>query len=414
MLVSCLVQPQVYSNNNYINYISNKNNNQNLQPNSHTDLNKDPKAIYNVSFSANLSTPVITKLERFEGCLFGGAIGDAFGAKIEMMSLDKIKALYGKASLKYIPKTGDKYKVTDDTQMTLFTTEGLLKSLLKNNNLNVEPDYNEIYKSYLNWYKTQTADFADIKDKNGIMSVSSMFERHLPGRTCLEALKSNIMGTLEAPINNSAGNGGIMRIAPVGILYNHNPELAFKIGVKCAAMTHGNPRAYLPAGFQASLIAELINGKSLNEAIEKSIKILKEYKHSEYILAKIEQGINLAKTDLSPLEAINLIGKGNTGDEALSIALYSILKNSAKIKASFTTAINHSGDSDTIGAITGNILGAMNGIKEFPRNWKDNIEYSEWMNRFAKALNFSARQEESFVSTDCKSITERWNDDKLS
>ena len=63
------------------------------------------------------------------------------------------------------------------------------------------------------------------------------------------------MGTLDAPVNNSKSCGAVMRMAPIGLMYSNNPEMAFDIGMKCGVMTHGNPTAYLPAGVFACIVA---------------------------------------------------------------------------------------------------------------------------------------------------------------
>ena len=333
----------------------------------------------------------ISKQDRFKGCLIGGAIGDAFGAKIEWFSIDRIKNRYGDTGLRYIPKTQGIYRVTDDTQMTLFTCEGLLNSYRNNGRTDVEPDYNIIYSSYKNWYDTQTKSKKDIQDKTLLMNEQSLYVKRGPGNTCMNSLKNGIPGSVEKPINDSMGNGGLMKTAPIGLMYNKNPELAFEVGAKTSALTHGHPNAYIPAGFLSSLIADLVNEVPLEDAINNSIKILKNYEGYESTLDCIEKAIEYSKKDMEDVVAIESIGYGGRGDEALGIALYSVLKYPNDIKKALTAAVNHSGDSDSTGAIAGNIIGASIGVNAIPSHWIDKLEHADLLTIMSLGLEISEK-----------------------
>ena len=72
---------------------------------------------------------MITVRDRYRGCLLGGAVGDALGAGIEFASLADIRRQYGPAGVTgYVPCYGRSGAITDDTQMTLFTAEGLIRA----------------------------------------------------------------------------------------------------------------------------------------------------------------------------------------------------------------------------------------------------------------------------------------------
>lgn len=74
------------------------------------------------------------------------------------------------------------------------------------------------------------------------------------------------------------------------------------------------------------------------------------------------------------VEAIELIGGGWVGDEALAIALYCAAKYFDDFEKAMIAAVNHSGDSDSTGAITGNILGAVLGYEALPDFYKKDLE----------------------------------------
>lgn len=363
------------------------------------NLNDNANSYYNkISFSGvhkmNGNSDKHEK-EYYLGCILGGAVGDAFGAPVEGYNKKSIDERYGENGLRYLIKRNGFARITDDTQMTLFTIDGLMKSLIKNGNLDEKPDIGRIHGSYLDWYRTQTSKKAD--DKDGLMSVDELFAKRFPGVTCMNSLESAIIGTTQDPINDSKGSGGVMRVAPVGLLYYKNPKLAFEVGAECAALTHGNPSAYLAAGVHAAIIAHIINGENIENAIAKSLDILKEYDSHEELLQYIQKAIKLSKQeDIEPAEAIENIGSGNRGDEAIAIAIYCALKSPDNFKNAIIMSTNHSGDSDTTAAITGNILGAYLGTDNIPSSWLNNIELMNTISDYAQDLYITAAQEKEF------------------
>ena len=179
------------------------------------EILENPNSCYNrqlieLQFSGIKKNKQPTLIERSKGCLHGGAAGDALGAKLEWLSVENIKKIYGESGLRYIPKRNGEYRITDDTQMTLFTSEGLLNSFLKTLDIECEPNYNDIYNSYLNWYTTQIEESPKDFCSSKLLQDKAFYSPRFPGKTCLEALKNKTMGTLDEPINDSMGNGGIM------------------------------------------------------------------------------------------------------------------------------------------------------------------------------------------------------------
>ena len=177
-----------------------------------------------------------------------------------------------------------------------------------------------------------------------------------------------------------------MRVAPVGLMYYKNAELAFEVGARCAALTHGSPSAYLPAGVHASIIANLVQGKGIEEAIDNSIEILKKYDGNEDTLELIECAKEYAKSDIDTETAIKNLGEGWHGDEAIAISLYCVLKSPEDFEKALFLSVNHDGDSDSTGAIVGNILGTYLGEDKIPSKWKKTVELNKELNQLATDL----------------------------
>ena len=102
------------------------------------------------------------------------------------------------------------------------------------------------------------------------------------------------------------------------------------------------------------------------------------------------------KSDLlsTDLQAIETLGEGWVGEEALAISIYCALKYQNDFEKAVITAVNHDGDSDSTGAITGNILGSYLGIKGIPLNWLREVELSEELTQLADDLVTTYEYEE--------------------
>jgi len=299
-------------------------------------------------------------LNKYQGCLFGIAIGDALGAPVEFLTLQEIKEIYGKNGITDFQKRGSLKagSYTDDTQMSLATATGCIRAYQRFKDRGICSYVGVVYQQYLEWLKSQ-----DDPDK-----------RRGPGYTCLSALRSGKIGTIEKKINNSKGCGGVMRTAPTGLAFP--PYQAFEKGAEFAAITHGHPSGYLSAGFLSAVISNIIQGTTIREAINLSTEQLLKYQGYEETLNKIELAVDLSLSKKSVEESIETIGEGWVGEEAIAIALYCSLKFPSDFKKGVLASLNHSGDSDSTGSITGAILGTSLGIESIPTCWIENVEDS--------------------------------------
>ena len=144
-----------------------------------------------------------------------------------------------------------------------------------------------------------------------------------PGGTCLSALAAQRAGTVEEPLNDSKGCGGVMRIAPVGLLAPR--DRAFSLGVEVAALTHGHPSGYLAAGFLAALIAAIRDGEPLGTALDGATVELERHQRAEETHAAISGARRLADAGAPSAERVESLGGGWVAEEALAIALYAVL-----------------------------------------------------------------------------------------
>ena len=202
-------------------------------------------------------------LNKFKGCLIGGAVGDALGYAVEFMPAASIIKKYGRSGITEYELRNGVAEISDDTQMTLFTATGLLLGTTRGMTRGIMGDYADyIARSYLDWYCTQTESYplTEGYHYSWLVNLPQMFSRRAPGNTCLSALSQGGNGTIESPINQSRGCGGIMRVAPIGLYFcdkSLDPSEVDMIAAKSAALTHGHELGYIPAAMLAHIILRI-------------------------------------------------------------------------------------------------------------------------------------------------------------
>ena len=297
------------------------------------------------------------------GCLLGGAVGDALGAVVEFDSIDAIRSRYGPDGLVAFPSGGG--RITDDTQMTLFTAEALIRARRRYEARRVDHAVDELWWAYRRWLDTQGEKTGAPGDGEGLVAEPDLRHRRAPGHTCLSALMGDEPGSVEIPVNDSKGCGGVMRVAPVGLVAAHPAGL----GIASAALTHGHPSGYLAAGAAADILSRLRAGQPLRPAAEAAAEAAACWAGHEETVAALRQALSLAEQEPVPTpETVGALGEGWVAEEALSIAVYCALTGGT-FQAAVLAAVNHSGDSDSTGAITGNLLGAAGGRSKVPEAW---------------------------------------------
>ncbi len=324
----------------------------------------------------------MNRKDRIMGCLLGGAVGDAVGAPVEFASLAAIRKRFGpKGVADLVPAFGKAGSVTDDTQMTLFTAEGLIRAETAKHLHGYSDPVSSVHQAYLRWLFTQreTSDhrlfpLATGRENLGwLYRVPAMRARRAPGTTCIVGLRSDRMGTIETPLNTSKGCGGLMRVAPAGLCCE-DPAAAFDLGCRIAAVTHGHPAGYLAAGVMAALVALLCGGATLPRALDVTLPLLKSRPGCREVQNALEQTLAATlKGDCSP-EVIEELGAGWVAEEALAISVYCALMGDGDYRKGVLLAVNHSGDSDSTGAITGSLLGTSLGKDCIPTEWLDALE----------------------------------------
>lgn len=329
--------------------------------------------------------------DSIRGCLMAGAAGDALGYTVEFWSKQQIHSHYGEQGItQFELASNGKALISDDTQMTLFTANALLMGITRWAMRGVGADLGTYTDgAYLDWYYTQTGkkkDFGLTEDFHytWLRDLPELAHRRAPGTTCMNACES--MLNHEKPNNNSKGCGGIMRVAPMGLVEAAFEEMAghqlyqdvalAKQGAVIAKMTHLHPLGYYPAALLTLLIAKLVPltpveaKRDIKNIIKHSLDVLMQLDEGEHEDAKklltdlTQRAITMAhNSNISDADAIFALGEGWVAEEAWAVSVFCVLRHIDSMHDAIIAAVNHNGDSDSTGSITGNIMGAIYGYE---------------------------------------------------
>ena len=317
------------------------------------------------------------------GCLLGGALGDACGAPVEFLEWFEIQKRFGSNGIQDLqPAYGKLGSVTDDTQMMLFTAEGLLRASVREHLRGTTHLPSIIHNAYMRWLLTQNVSanpyLAETVSDGWLITDQRLWARRAPSSTCLKSLQSaQQLGAMAE--NNSKGCSSMVRVAPCAFM-----PYPFTAAAQAAHLTHGHPSAYLSAGIFADILARLWQtpALSLAAATHSSLHEHRDKAGMHETYAALQKVLQLHHANIEPnpelIEAH--VGGGWVAEEALAIGLWCAL--SAKdFTDGVCKAVNHSGDSDSTGLIAGHFLGLLLGAHALPSEWlmhlemRDSIQY---------------------------------------
>ncbi len=306
--------------------------------------------------------------QQAEAILFGLALGDALGAPTEFMPLREIKQTYGSRGIQEPP---DPAFYTDDTQMTLALTEGLLDAGL---NADLDTQMNAIGKRFVEWRYSPD-------------------NHRAPGMTCIRAVERFESGYhwREAGIAHSKGCGSAMRVATIGFLYQHDEPRLRTVAEASGLITHGHRTAVAASIGAAYAVKLALDNVPVAQYLPRMMAFTDGIS-DEFDDALRRVGHVGAWADEEA--ALDHIGAGWIAEEAVALALYCVIRYPDDYVACMRRGANSSGDSDSVACIAGGMMGARLGLPAIPSGWIERCENRDYLRdlaaRMARAANSSA------------------------
>jgi ADP-ribosyl-[dinitrogen reductase] hydrolase len=300
------------------------------------------------------------KLDKCKGTLLGLAVGDALGTSVEFRppgTFPLVTDLTG-GGVFNLPAG----KWTDDTSMALC----LADSLIEKKGFNA---FDQLEK-YLRWYK-----------KGYNSSTSTCFDIGIATRQALNIFESSGQPYCGDSHRDSAGNGSIMRLAPVPIFYYSDLDSLLKYAALSSQTTHAAPQCIDACKYMACMIAGAINGIDKEELLSEHFMLNYSGLKMDDLDITIQE---IIKGSFKTKQPPHIIGSGYVV-KTLEAALWAF-HETTDFESGALKVVNLGNDADTTGAVYGQIAGAYYGLKGIPGKWLKKIYRAADMEMMAKNL----------------------------
>ncbi len=299
-------------------------------------------------------TGTVPLRDKFVGVLVGIHTGDALGMPVEGFSIDKIRGSFSKIE-GFINSRLGIGTYTDDTQMTI----GVAESLIDNRDFDGDD---------MSWRFIRNFE---ITRGYGPGTIQTLI-RIRKGSEWDKASKAVFL-------EGSFGNGSSKRIAPIALLYGEDTAVLLEQARKTSIITHSHPLGINGAQLQAFAVAKALHldpGVDVESNRQTFMNAVLEF--SNLLADPYPERMDIIRDFMnrnpSEEEIIAKLGNNEVSVNSVPTALYCSLRHLDDFRAGVLMAVNLGGDTDTIGAMTGAILGAYNGINSIPADWMEKLE----------------------------------------
>ena len=333
----------------------------------------------------------------YRGCLLGLAVGDAMGYTVDSKTWAQIREDYGPNGLLGYDLVNGYADVTSNTQLAAFTCNGLLLGLTRGQlQGKMAPFVRYAGLAQREWAASQQRYSKPEKTFCWLYRKKEMCRRACMDTWMLDTLSRTHLGTPEDPTNHFATPGSITAAAGVGLFFHPDTmeqEELLRLGAETVALTHGSPLAFLPGAILARIISRALRegDKPLEQMILESVEVFREQFEREYsqtgeVCALIKQAIDMSHDwKIKPCDAMERL-KCENGTQVLAGAIYAALVGQEDFDTAMIIAVNHSGRSAAVGALTGAILGARMGRETLPDFYLECLEPAEILLELADDL----------------------------
>ena len=337
---------------------------------------------------------MVSKRSAYRGCLLGLAVGDAMGYPVDKKSWNEISEDYGPNGLLGYDLANGTADITSYTQLAAFACNGLLLATSRGK-------YDKLSRylamSVREWAKSQQFRGTAEKTYCWLAQVPEMRRRSCMDTRMLDALTRENLGTPEKPVIRSDTPGALTTAVSVGLLFdpeNMAPGTLGRLGAEAVAFTHGDPKAFLAGAVLSYAIAGILHepeGKVQDQFLQANDAVRQQFgatwAETAAVTELVERAIELAKdTELTSLAALSLLGC-TTAAECLAGAVYCACIHPTNFDEGMIAAVNHSGRSSAVGALTGAILGAKLGAEALPAFYLESLETMTVLAELAEDLS---------------------------
>lgn len=334
------------------------------------------------------------KLSFYRGCLLGLAAGDAMGYAVDDSTLAQIQEDYGPDGILGYDMVNGYADPSSHTQLAAYACNGLLLGLTRGQTQGMmAPFVRYIALSEREWARTQRYS----GNAERIFCWITR-ERDLKGRRCmdtrmLDALNQQQLGSMEEPANRFVTPGALTTAVAVGMFGRPRwitREECNRLGAEAVALTHGAPQTFLSGAVIAHMISRILvdGADNIREVTREAVAALQEQFGREYRqTVEVKEALNMALSlsgsrHVSRRQAMEQL-RCTTAPEVLAGAVYAAATHPNNFDEGLICAVNHSGRSAAVGALTGAILGARLGEENIPEFYLEPLTPAELLRELA-------------------------------
>ncbi len=299
-------------------------------------------------------------MKRYQGCLMGLAVGDAVGTTVEFKrpgSFPPVTDMVGGGPFGLNPG-----EWTDDTSMALCLADSLItcKGF----------DARDQMDRYVRW-----------REEGYLSSNGTCFDI---GGTVSQALRQYqktgdpYAGSTDA---NSAGNGSLMRLAPIPLFFASDPEKAISMCAESSKTTHGARSCLDACRYFGGLIVGVVQGITKEKLLSSHYSPIEGLWDRMPLCSEIDE---IACGSFKHKDPPQIVGNGYVV-KSLEAALWAFNKSST-FKDGCLLAVNLGNDADTTAAIYGQIAGAFYGVDGIPESWRERVVFKNHIDGMAEGL----------------------------
>lgn len=324
---------------------------------------------------------MVERLNAYRGCLLGLAVGDAMGYAVDSKSWDEIQADYGPNGLLGYDLQEQEYaQITSHTQIAAFLCNGLLLSISRS-----KPDHLAYGKLALQEWTRSQQYYRDPEQSFCWLAKLPQFRRrYCRDARMLDNLRLSLFGNMKLPKNDNNAPGAITAGVAAGLFYKPErlePERVGPLAAGLISLTHGNPEAFLSGAVLAYTIAGILQEPEvpLADQFLQAIMVMDGQFRGRFVQAdelalQLRRAIALASSGtVTPQEGMEQLACMDAPG-CLAGAIFACLCYPKDFDSAIITAVNHSGMSAAVGAITGAILGAYLTEDALPEFYLESLE----------------------------------------
>ncbi len=329
----------------------------------------------------------------YEGCLLGMAAGDALGCAVDDKTLEQILEDYGPNGLMGYDTPGDAAEVSTHTQLAALAANGLLAALTRGKT----GEYPRFVALALReWLRSRYSNTAEEGDLCWLNRIPALLRRNSTDARVTDSLHRERLGTVDAPVNRADTPSALMVPVAVGLFYQPGriePGQIGLLGAEASALICGAPEAFLSGAAVSYIIAGILHAPEvpLAEQFMQTATIIrsqfsKRFPQAAEVATAISLGVRLSRQpQLQPGDVLeDLVCQ--RASQCLTGAICACLAHPDSFDDALVAAVNHSGKSGAVAALTGAIMGAKLGAEAIPAFYLETLESAPYLEELARDI----------------------------